>query len=665
MESASESPSAWSDLMVLSDDSDLLSDEYISHNKQISPPIQNEMIEGESPRCDNVSAHVDRMSMSTLCPSPPRLAATGHSSTSSSSLSLLGPPLNNATLSPISPPAEFKDESDFKDTESDFKDTEESDFRDTSRTERGVDESGAESCSTLESYSNKLSNLVLQDTKKSLCKTPSVSTTWKFQSNPTVVPSSHLIVRPKPTRARTSVNAAAPFQSTSSHRQSDLTSSSSAGPGASDASLPIYSAPIDTLDTRSRSRMRANNSNCLMMAHVHEILNDLYATPTGTGHISITHDSLSLTRRRKKNRGSNGGAESAGLKHKASIASTSSGSSSTGAGAAAKHFHNSSSFVINIKKPKKSSLKHSHHQKSKHHTASSATHATPSVETGHTKPLRAKRKHQLKLKRFKQTLCRLFTFKTSSLPKDDELGGSNTASESVLVLDVSKTCFSERALPPVPGNAVGGASVATEGEGEGEDGEDGACAFNMDFASSIEKVKDYGWYWGPISSEAAEKILSTEPDGSFIVRDSSDDHYIFSLTFKLNACVRHVRIEHYQGNFSFGSCTKFKSHTIVDFIENAVEHSRSGRYLFFLHRRPILGPMRVQLLHPVSRFKQVQSLQHMCRFVILKIVRKDHINQLPLPDRLQAYLNTPHYYCESSEQFDATAPTTTAPSEES
>jgi hypothetical protein len=28
------------------------------------------------------------------------------------------------------------------------------------------------------------------------------------------------------------------------------------------------------------------------------------------------------------------------------------------------------------------------------------------------------------------------------------------------------------------------------------------------------------------------------------------------------------------GNFSFGSFTKFKSNTIVDFIENAVEHSR-------------------------------------------------------------------------------------------
>lgn len=60
----------------------------------------------------------------------------------------------------------------------------------------------------------------------------------------------------------------------------------------------------------------------------------------------------------------------------------------------------------------------------------------------------------------------------------------------------------------------------------------------------------YGWYWGPISGEAAEKILSNEPDGSFIVRDSSDDHYIFSLSFRLNSCVRHVRIEHDQGDYN-------------------------------------------------------------------------------------------------------------------
>jgi suppressor of cytokine signaling 7 len=63
-------------------------------------------------------------------------------------------------------------------------------------------------------------------------------------------------------------------------------------------------------------------------------------------------------------------------------------------------------------------------------------------------------------------------------------------------------------------------------------------------------IFQYGWYWGPISVEAAEKILSNEPDGSFIVRDSSDDHYIFTLTFKLNG-LRHVRIEHDQGKTCF------------------------------------------------------------------------------------------------------------------
>lgn len=70
---------------------------------------------------------------------------------------------------------------------------------------------------------------------------------------------------------------------------------------------------------------------------------------------------------------------------------------------------------------------------------------------------------------------------------------------------------------------------------------------NLDFAASIEAVKDHGWYWGPLSGDAAEQILSEEPDGSFLVRDSSDDHYIFSLSFKLNGGVRHVRIEHDHG----------------------------------------------------------------------------------------------------------------------
>ncbi|XP_053205559.1 suppressor of cytokine signaling 7-like [Panonychus citri] len=209
--------------------------------------------------------------------------------------------------------------------------------------------------------------------------------------------------------------------------------------------------------------------------------------------------------------------------------------------------------------------------------------------------------------------------------------------------------FINRALPPLPKDNKEGDDCNHH---EGENGSTEAEDRQKDYCDSIEKVKDCGWYWGPISGEMAEAILHNEPDGSFIVRDSSDEHYFFSLTFKLEGFVRHVRIEHDQGTFSFGSRQKFKSNTIVDFIENSVEHSRSGRYLFFLHRLPVMGPMRVQLLHPVSRFKRIQSLQHMCRFVILKYVRRDLIDHLPLPPQLKSYLNTPYYYSEELTLFE-------------
>lgn len=41
------------------------------------------------------------------------------------------------------------------------------------------------------------------------------------------------------------------------------------------------------------------------------------------------------------------------------------------------------------------------------------------------------------------------------------------------------------------------------------------------------KLSNYGWYWGPISGNEADAKLISEPDGAFLVRDSSDDRYIF------------------------------------------------------------------------------------------------------------------------------------------
>lgn len=355
--------------------------------------------------------------------------------------------------------------------------------------------------------------------------------------------------------------------------------------------------------------------------------------------------------------------------------------------------------AINLKNRRSNSNKdavaaevaNNHHPANNNHTitTSSATMGTQTVKYGATQ---TGKKSQFSIN-LKQKFCSIFRFRkqhhhhnaahqvNNSHPTDAHVNGGGVyggSGGSVMQQDAStnttttvsgkeenkKLKFFSRALPPLPNRngATPPPIVETTYENSASPKEKDLSgqmsdeqtptksATTMDFAANIEKVKEYGWYWGPLSSEAAEKILSNEPDGSFIVRDSSDDHYIFSLTFKLNNCVRHVRIEQDQGTFSFGSCAKFKSRTIMEFIDNAVEHSRSGRYLFFLHRRPEHGPMRVQLTNPVSRFKHIQSLQHLSRFVILKaVVRKDLIQTLPLPRRLLDYLSYKNCYSEQVE----------------
>lgn len=56
-----------------------------------------------------------------------------------------------------------------------------------------------------------------------------------------------------------------------------------------------------------------------------------------------------------------------------------------------------------------------------------------------------------------------------------------------------------------------------------------------------------GWYWGPLSWDGAEARLDKKPDGSFLVRDSSDDRYILSISFRSQGTTHHTRIEHYKG----------------------------------------------------------------------------------------------------------------------
>ncbi|XP_041087503.1 suppressor of cytokine signaling 7-like isoform X2 [Polyodon spathula] len=174
------------------------------------------------------------------------------------------------------------------------------------------------------------------------------------------------------------------------------------------------------------------------------------------------------------------------------------------------------------------------------------------------------------------------------------------------------------------------------------------------FAASLRELEKCGWYWGPMNWEDAEMKLKGKPDGSFLVRDSSDPRYILSLSFRSQAITHHTRMEHYRGTFSLWCHPKFEDRcqSVVEFIERAVMHSKSGKFLYFLRSRvPGLPPTPVQLLYPVSRFSNVKSLQHLSRFRIRQLVRVDHIPELPLPKPLIAYLRKFYYYDPEEETY--------------
>ncbi|GFO25102.1 suppressor of cytokine signaling 7 [Plakobranchus ocellatus] len=169
-----------------------------------------------------------------------------------------------------------------------------------------------------------------------------------------------------------------------------------------------------------------------------------------------------------------------------------------------------------------------------------------------------------------------------------------------------------------------------------------------DFVESMQQLQAKEWYWGPISYEQAAVILQDKEDGSFLVRDSSDHKYLLSLSFKSLGEIHHTRIEHAKGLFSFWS--QPESHgkaRICEFIDRSVQNSRDGRFLYFL--RPSargVPPLPIRLLTPVSRNFRVASLKHLSRFVVRQAVRKDHLDYLPVPEKVKRYLKEKQYYAE-------------------
>ncbi|KAJ7304028.1 hypothetical protein JRQ81_011548 [Phrynocephalus forsythii] len=130
---------------------------------------------------------------------------------------------------------------------------------------------------------------------------------------------------------------------------------------------------------------------------------------------------------------------------------------------------------------------------------------------------------------------------------------------------------------------------------------------------------------------AAEALLEGQPEGTFLLRDSAQEDYLFSVSFRRYGRSLHARIEQWNHNFSFDvhDPSVFHAPTVTGLLEHYKDPSAC---MFF---EPLLAT-------PVHR-RFPFGLQHLCRAVVAGCTSYDGIGQLPVPSALKEYLKEYHY----------------------
>ena len=117
----------------------------------------------------------------------------------------------------------------------------------------------------------------------------------------------------------------------------------------------------------------------------------------------------------------------------------------------------------------------------------------------------------------------------------------------------------------------------------------------------------------------------------YLLRDSAQYHYLYSVSFRRYKRTYHARIEQWRHRYSFDKPSEysFYSRSVCELLQH---YSRAEHCMFY-------EPM---LIKPLPR-KSALPLQALCRAAICSCMTFSEVDLLPLPKALKNYLREYHY----------------------
>ncbi|KAM4641509.1 suppressor of cytokine signaling 4-like [Discoglossus pictus] len=135
-------------------------------------------------------------------------------------------------------------------------------------------------------------------------------------------------------------------------------------------------------------------------------------------------------------------------------------------------------------------------------------------------------------------------------------------------------------------------------------------------------------YLGALTQRQAEVLLHGCPDGTFFLRNSSQNGCAFSVTFRRRGRTRHARIQYRNQHFSF----HWGSYQALS-VRSLLEYYRDPNMCMFFE--PLLS-------RPQTRNFPL-GLQELCRATINAHITYEDIREMPLPQSMKEYLWDCHY----------------------